>query len=68
MTTISRHLILRPTGLTNWWALVDRATGRRIVYAGHVQAALFLSALMEQRMQAGTTFDEAYYQSLREAS
>jgi len=68
MTAISRHLILRPAGLTNWWALVDRATGRRIVYAGHVQAALFLSALMERHMQAGITFDEAYFNALKEAS
>ena len=68
MIAINHHLILRSSDLTNWWSLIDRYTGRRIVYAGHDEAALCLHTTMNQRMDAGMTFDEAYFNALREAS
>jgi hypothetical protein len=40
--------------------------GEELLHAA--EAMMRLRSELLQRMQAGTTFDEAYYQSLREAS
>lgn len=66
MTSISRHLILRPIGVPGWWSLQDRHTGERHTFAAQVRDALLLVARMGQRMERGETFTTAYWRAINE--